>query len=54
MDELDLELREALQSAMISSERFLEALMQEAPLGAPTTSYHYDTVRPIGKDEDRD
>lgn len=33
----EVELRRIVASAMIHSERFLEALMQEAPLGAPVS-----------------
>ena len=33
------DLREDVASAMLSSERFLEALMQEVPLGAPVSDY---------------
>lgn len=49
------ELQAALQSAMLGSERFLEALMQEAPLGAPVHQpvYDYHTV-PTRKDNDRE
>ena len=39
LDEDVEELRRIMASAMIHSERFLEALMQEAPLGAPVSDY---------------
>lgn len=42
------DLREGVASAMLSSERFLEALMQEAPLGAPVrqpSDYRTDVER---------
>lgn len=31
-----------VRSAMLESQRFLEALMQEVPLGAPTAGAPYD------------
>ena len=46
------DLEAALSRAMLDSERFLEALMQEAPLGAPTKVYDYHTV--TREDNDRD
>lgn len=44
----ELELRQTVASAMLHSERFLEALMQEAPLGAPVqqvSDYRTDLER---------
>lgn len=38
----DLDLQRSVNYAMLSSERFLEALMQETPLGAPIAREVYD------------